>query len=91
MALKEIPLSMLKLDDEEEDEVAKKIILSEISVMKRFRKKMEEDPCPFLVRQEDVFRTDANIYITMELCRGGTLQSLLKSPNSVQMNRIEEN
>lgn len=55
----------------------KKILLSEISVMRKFNKKMQEDPCPFLVRQEDVFRTDKHIYIAMEVCNGGTLQNEL--------------
>lgn len=55
----------------------KNILLSEISVMRKFNKKMMINPCPFLVRQEDVFRTDKHIYIVMEVCEGGTLEEEL--------------
>lgn len=56
----------------------KTILLSEISVMRRFNKKMQLDPCPFLVRQEDVFRTDKHIFIVMEICTGGTLEDEIR-------------
>jgi len=38
---------------------------------------MKEKPCPYLVKHEDCFRTDVNIYIVMELCQGGTLNDIL--------------
>lgn len=70
VALKQIELAKL----EKGEDMLKTILLSEISVMKKFNRKMREDPCPFLVRQEDVFRTDKHIYIAMEICMGGTLE-----------------
>lgn len=46
--------------------------------MKKLNRKMRENPCPFLVRQEDVFRTDKHIYIAMEICEGGTLEDEIR-------------
>ena len=51
----------------------KAVILNEINVMKKFTKKMTENPCQYLVKQYDCFRSDKFIYIVMELCHNGTL------------------
>jgi serine/threonine protein kinase len=47
---------------------------NEITVMRKFTKKMIEKECPYLVKHYDCFRTDTNVYIVMELCQRGTLQ-----------------
>jgi serine/threonine protein kinase len=36
---------------------------------------MKINPCLFLVKQFDVFRTDQHLYIVMELCSGGSLEN----------------
>lgn len=41
--------------------------------MRKFTSRMQSDPCPYLVRHEDCFRTELYIYIIMELCEGGNL------------------
>ena len=71
VAVKQIPLDKLANEFGEE---LKKIILSEISIMKKFNKKMLEKPCDFLIQQEDCFRSEKYIFIVMEICEHGTLE-----------------
>lgn len=63
-----------KMISEDFGDEFKKIILSEISIMRKFSKNMEEKPCEFIVRHEDCFRTEKAIFIIMEICEDGTLE-----------------
>ena len=54
VALKQISMDNLTSDYGEE---FKNIVLSEISIMRKFSRKMEEAPCEFIVKHEDCFRT----------------------------------